>query len=236
MWWRSHDALRMKRWLDAGNGVRVTGEGLAWLPEARTIVVADVHLGYDLAARRRGGFLPEAMSGAAAGERLIGLARAYDATRLVVAGDLRHSTRDVDDVERAEVVAFANVIRRELLLDVVLGNHDAGDSLAGDGHALVSIDNVDVVHVPPRARPARMTICGHLHPRITLRDETGTSARYPCVLASSATVILPAFSEWAGGTEAARLIRDLPVDEWRALPVHDGFIADVGIRFAPREA
>lgn len=217
----------MLRWIEVADGVRATGDGMAWIPSARTIVVADVHLGYDLAASRRGGYLPSIGSGRATGERIADVASAHGADRIIVAGDLRHSTRDVDDMERSEVAAFADAIRSRLTLDIVRGNHDAGDAYADS----VRIGAVEVVHAPPRVLPPHMTICGHLHPRVTLRDETGTSVRYPCVLACPSILILPAFSEWAGGAEASRLVRTLPRASWRALPVHDGFIADVGVSF-----
>jgi hypothetical protein len=42
-------------------------------------------------------------------------------------------------------------------------------------------------------------------------------------------VVLPAFSRWAGGTSASRLIELLPAGTWRAIPVNEGRVADVGI-------
>ena len=66
-------------------------------------------------------------------------------------------------------------------------------------------------------------------PRVTLRDEAGASARYPCVLLGERVVVLPAFSSWAGGTAAARLLDALPGGAWRALPINEGAIADVGV-------
>jgi metallophosphoesterase superfamily enzyme len=68
-----------------------------------------------------------------------------------------------------------------------------------------------------------------LHPRITVRDETGASARFACALAGERLVVLPAFGAWAGGTAAGRLLHALPPGEYRALPVSQGAIADVGI-------
>ena len=226
----------MLPWIEVAAGIGVTGDGLAWIPSERTLVVADIHLGYDLAAGRRGGYLPPVGSGEEAGARIAAIAAAHDANRVVVAGDLRHSTRDVDDLERAQVAAFAAVVREQCVLDVVRGNHDAGDPLAGTHADRITVGGVDIVHAPPRTLPLRVTICGHLHPRVTLRDETGTGARYPCVLACPAVVILPAYSAWAGGTEASRLVRALPAACWRALPVHDGLIADVGVSFDTRAA
>ena len=220
----------MRRWIEVAPGLRLTGDGAAWLPDARTLVVADVHVGYDLAARRRGGYLPAVEGGAAAGARLVAMARELDATRVVVAGDLRHSTRDVDALERDELAALAGAFPTELALDVLLGNHDRGGAIVGrEVSSPLRIAGMDVVHVPPRSMPVRWTICGHLHPRITVRDETGASARFPCVLVGQRLVVLPAFSDWAGGTAVGRLLDSLPADEWRALPITHGAIADVGI-------
>lgn len=220
----------MRRWLEVTPGLRVTGDGAAWLPDAGALVVADVHLGYDLAARRRGGYLPTTERGADVGARLAAMAHALSVTRVVVAGDLRHSTRDMDDLERAELAALADSFPSDVALDVVLGNHDRGGALVGrEAESPLRIADVDVVHVPPRTTPVRWTICGHLHPRITVRDETGASARFPCVLLGARLVVLPAFSGWAGGTAAGRLLESLPPDDWRALPITHGAIADVGI-------
>jgi hypothetical protein len=217
-------------WIDVGGGIRVTGTGAAWLPAERTVVVADVHVGYELAAGRRGGYLPPVASGYEIGLRVAQLATALGASRLVIAGDLRHSTRDVDALERDELAGFAAAVRRTVTLDVVLGNHDRGDALVDVAavHAL-RVGEVDVVHHPPSTPPERWTICGHLHPRLTLRDETGASARYPCAMVGPRIVIVPAFSDWAGGTEARRLLDELPSGSWRALPMVDGMIADVGM-------
>jgi putative SbcD/Mre11-related phosphoesterase len=218
------------RWIEVAPGVRLTGDGAAWLPDARALVVADVHLGYDLAARRRGGYLPPVERGAAVGARLVAMARELSAARLIVAGDLRHSTHDVDDLEREELAALAAAFPPDMALDVVLGNHDRGGAIVGRAtSAPLRVGGVDVVHVPPRSRPVRWTVCGHLHPRVTVHDETGASARFPCVLLGERLVVLPAFSDWAGGTAAARLLDALPPGEWRALPISHGAITDVGM-------
>jgi len=213
-----------------GPALRLTGDGAAWLPASATLVVADVHVGYELAAQRRGGYLPPVQRGAVVGARLAAIAREFSVHRLVIAGDLRHSTHDVDDFERAELGAFAAALPPDVILDVVVGNHDRGGSIVGRGvPGPMRLDDVDICHEPPTVRPGRWTVCGHLHPRVTVRDETGAAARYRCALVGESVVVLPAFSEWAGGISARRLLESLPPGEWRALPVSGGQIADVGI-------
>ena len=220
----------MHAWIEIAPGLRLTGDGAAWLPDEKAIVIADVHVGYELAAQRRGGYLPPIHRGAVIGDRVRAIALAHFAERVIVAGDLRHSTRDLDAFEHAELEDFARAIGGEVALEVVLGNHDRGGAIVGrETTGTLRVGPFDIGHVPPTVVPQRWTICGHLHPRVTVRDETGASARYPCALVGERLAVLPAFSDWAGGISAGRLVRSLPLGAWRAYPVSEGVIADLGI-------
>jgi hypothetical protein len=193
----------------------VTADGAAWLPLAATLVVADLHVGYARAARRRGGWLPgDAESPARLAVRVLAACARVGARRLVIAGDLRHSTRDVDAAEHAEVNELLATLRGALAqVDVVAGNHDRGAAWP----AALALGDVDVVHEPPAAAPHRWTVCGHLHPRTTLRDETGASLRVPCALLGERTLVLPAFTDWAGGLQAGRARRVIGWGEWKEI-------------------
>jgi metallophosphoesterase superfamily enzyme len=201
------------------DALAITADGAAWLPDARALVVADVHVGYARAARRRGGWLPtDAESPARLADRLGAACARTGATRLVIAGDLRHSTRDVDDAERAEVdELLARVRERVGRVDVVAGNHDRGTPYPSS----LALGDVDIVHEPPSSPPVRWTVCGHLHPTTTLRDETAASLRVSCALVGERVVVLPAFTEWAGGIRAGRARRALGWGAWREV-VTDG--------------
>ncbi len=216
----------MRAWLEVAPGVRLTGDGAAWLPEAGAVVIADVHVGYARAARRRGGWLPEAEPPERVAGRALAALDRCGATRLVVAGDLRHSTRDADAAELADVERFLGLAGERAEVLVVAGNHDRGSPAP----RLVTLGEVDVTHEPPTAPPVRWTVCGHLHPVHTPRDETGAGARFRAALVGERVVVLPAFGAWAGGTEARRLIRALPggPDAWRTLVVGDGVVVEAG--------
>lgn len=202
------------------DGLWVTGDGAAWLPAERAIVVADVHVGYARAARRRGGYLPEAEGADVVAGRVVAAAMRVGAERVVVAGDLRHSTRDADARELDDVARFVDVVSAQVgRVDLVAGNHDRGAH--GMARALV-LGDVEVVHEPPRDVPARWIVAGHLHPSTMVRDETGAGARFPCALAGPRVLVLPAFTRWAGGTTVGRLLRGLPAGKWRVLPVSGG--------------
>lgn len=208
----------MSSTLPIAPGLALTADGAAWLPDEHALVVADVHVGYARAARRRGGWLPDVETPASLAARLVAAASRVGASRLVIAGDLRHSTRDADAAERADVAELLERVRAVLRVDVVAGNHDRGDPAP----RALAVGLVDVVHEPPAAAPARWTVCGHLHPTAELRDETGSGLRVPCALVGPRTVILPAFTDWAGGVRAGRLVRSLGWGEWRRVVMGGG--------------
>ena len=203
--------------------LHLTAEGAAWLPDERTIVVADLHIGYARAARRRGGYLPGVETAGTLAARVLAIADRLGARRLVVAGDLRHSTRDADAEELAEVAEFLERLSTIERVDAVAGNHDRGAVGMSDR---VRTGEFDIVHAPPHAVPERWTICGHLHPSAMVRDETGAGARYPCALVGPRIVVLPAFSSWAGGTTTGRLLASLPAGEWRRYAVGGGVVVE----------
>ncbi|MEJ7813522.1 MAG: hypothetical protein WKG32_24150 [Gemmatimonadaceae bacterium] len=215
-------------WLEVAPGIRLTGDGTAWLPEHRTLVVADIHLGYAYAARRRGGYLPNVERGEAMAARLLAAAARVSATRAVVAGDLRHSTRDVDDAERAEVARFVEALGVLERVEFVAGNHDRAAPGMPAMVSAVHLGDVDITHAPPAEVPERWTVCGHLHPRATVRDETGAGARFPCALVGPRIVVLPAFGTWQGGTTVSRLARALPAGEWRRVIASNGGVMEIG--------
>src|SRR5687768_10461984 len=164
--------------LTVAPGLALSGHGGAWLPASRTLVVADVHVGYARAARRRGGWLPDVERGADAAVRLLDAVRDLGARHVVIAGDLRHSTRDVDDAELAEVADFLARVAAAAAVTIVPGNHDRGGAAAyaaagaAIARAPLDLGDAHVAHEPPAAPPAVWTICGHLHPAVELRDET----------------------------------------------------------------
>ncbi len=207
-------------------GVHFTPAGAAWLPDDRAIVIADLHLGYARAARRRGGWLPDAEPPQLLASRVLELVRHHAAHRVVIAGDLRHSTRDADAGELADVAEFLALVGAEAEPVVVAGNHDRG---ATGMHDRLTLHAADVVHLPPDAAPGRFTICGHLHPSTDVQDATGAGARFPCALLGTNVLILPAFGAWPGGTRAERLRGALFAGSWDRLVPGAGRI----LRIAP---
>jgi|GEM_PF-13354 len=97
----------------------------ALLPATQTLICADVHLGKAATFRRAGLPVPEG-SAQQDLKRLAGLIAAYDAHRLIIAGDLFHARAGCTPRVLAEFTDFREQIRQRSNTQVVLvlGNHE----------------------------------------------------------------------------------------------------------------
>jgi uncharacterized protein len=182
-----------------------------WLEEERTLVVADLHLGYAWAHRHGGQLLPLSVEEDTA-DRLAELQRDYRPREIILLGDVVHRTVPVPALESI----LRDVIQR-LSLDsavtVVRGNHDGQlDQLLVKVGSLVKviaesrIGKYLLIHgdQPAELQQQEFVIMGHEHPAFWLDDGVASGAKCPCFLMSENVLVLPAFSRWAAGTEVGR--------------------------------
>ncbi|MFN4261576.1 MAG: metallophosphoesterase [Gemmataceae bacterium] len=163
----------------------------------RTAVIADPHLGYDLARRRRGDAIP--CFGLA--ESLTGLRRLreqYDVQRLVIAGDL---VEDASGLPMVHELLAALAESRIELAGIAPGNHDRQSLIAGlpwqpDG---IMLGRWRVVHGDALLPPGYV-VQGHVHPCLNVAG----GRRAPCYLHTEQHLVLPAFSADAAGVNIMR--------------------------------
>jgi DNA ligase-associated metallophosphoesterase len=172
---------------------------LHW-PRARTLFVADLHLGKGAAFRAGGVAVPRGATATDLARLTVLLART-GATRLVVLGDFLHAAA-------GRVGALDAAFRRwreqhaELDVVVVRGNHDAH---AGDPDAAWRVRVVAEPHLAapfvlchaPYSPPTGFALCGHVHPGVRLSDAHG-GARLPCYVLGRRRALLPAFGRLTG--------------------------------------
>lgn len=173
----------------------------------RTLVVADLHLGYEFAMAKEGFYLPRVFH-EVVGD-LKSLIEREKPKRLVIDGDLKHSFIP-EWRERKELRVFAEEITPavdEVIL--VRGNHDVGTLWLRElGIEIVEefeVGDWKLVHGHKLVEGERFII-GHEHPAIRLRDEVGALIKIPVFLMSNELIVLPAFSPWAYGNDVLREI------------------------------
>lgn len=181
----------------AGAPVEARPSGALWLPQARALVVADLHLGKaERLARRGGALLPpyeveetlrrlELEIAATAPETVVALGDSFDDPAAAAA---------LPTPARARLAALAE--RRRWVW--VEGNHDPGACAAwGETVAELRLGGLVLRHLPsPGAAPGEAA--GHLHPKAALVLRGRKVARR-CFVEDGSRLLLPAFGAYAGG-------------------------------------
>ena len=200
----------MTKLVEIWPGVMAHASGGLWMESSRTLALADLHLGYGWAQRRRGELGP-----LTDGEARLNLLRVLDELqplKLLLVGDIVHASRPGKaEARHIEKVLEELADRTELI--GIRGNHDRGFDRDFEGLGLHLVetwreDELVIAHGDrlPDELAGRLAI-GHLHPAIGLEDAAGVKQRVPAFLVAGPVVVLPAFSPFAAG-----------LDVWRSMP------------------
>lgn len=176
-------------------------EKAGWLPDPRTLLIADAHLGKAHTFRRFGVPVPHGTTEETLG-RLSALVARWQPARIVFLGDLLHSAHART---RATLAALASwrALHAHVHLTLVRGNHDdrAGDPPAALGFEVVdeplSLGGLLLCH-HPRERADGYVLAGHVHPCVSLRGPAHDSVRLPCFWLGDRVGVLPAFGAFTG--------------------------------------
>jgi putative SbcD/Mre11-related phosphoesterase len=184
----------------------ITADLALHLPEERTVVVADLHIGYESALEAEGIHIPRVQTRAII-DALSRLITKHEPDRLVVLGDLKHEFSRNLGQEMRDVRSLLDSISDRVDVVLVKGNHD--NYLEN----IVSRVQIPVVnqykaagltfvhgHVPCPDRPL---VIGHEHPSIKIVDRVGAYLKMPChaLLREERILVLPAYSPLASGTD-----------------------------------
>jgi len=171
--------------------------GALWLPEERTLVVADLHLEKGSAYAARGVFLPPYDSAATLAALTAAVLRLLPA-RVIALGDSFHD-RAAETRIGADSLAALRRLQAGRDWIWVTGNHDPEISreMGGESAGHIAIAGVDLRH-EPTAGAAGYEIAGHLHPAGKVRMR-GRALRRRCFALSPQRCIMPAMGAYAGG-------------------------------------
>jgi uncharacterized protein len=203
--------------------------------DRRSLVIADVHLGLGDSAEH--GFSRARDAAASMAHAVVDLAHKQRARQILIAGDLKHPILGLSPPLKQLVFDFAStILRSELALTLVLGNHDPGiePGLPREVETIPSggllLGDLGVFHghcwPAPKLARARTLLAGHLHPGYRfVPGERGGTGKERCWIRTTfppnairfrrtkrpararELVVLPAFNPIAG---IESLNRDAP--------------------------
>jgi len=184
-----------------------------WADKA-TLIVSDIHLGKEEVFQRHGMGIPTGIGNQSI-EKLEKLVKHYKPKELMILGDLVHALPASSESWIQSLSAFIKNITPVRFV-VITGNHDkpgTADRLSPEieWHTEKFTDPFRFSHYPvDQEQPVTcttkpvFTICGHLHPGISLGRKNrngrrkGQSMTLPVFWMTSQQLVLPAFGEFTG--------------------------------------
>jgi uncharacterized protein len=185
----------------AGERLMLDPLGAVYWPAGGLLAVSDLHLEKGSSYARHGMLLPPWDTKATL-DRLVLLLRRWSPRTVVALGDSFHDAAAHGRLPSAEEARLRS-IASSLRLVWIRGNHDPTppDTLGGDC--------VETLHAGPLAFRHQAEhgagpgeICGHLHPKATVRAR-GDRVSRPCFVADARRLMLPAFGAYAGGLDVS---------------------------------
>jgi DNA ligase-associated metallophosphoesterase len=186
--------------------LKLHSERAVLAPAARTLFVADLHLGKAAAFRALGAPTPTGVSE----ETLRRLAALIDAIRpehVVALGDFTHARASMTPGLLESLRAW-RARWSSLAFTIVLGNHDRR---AGRFYTECNFEWVEeparIAALECRHHPVEdddptepIVLAGHVHPVARLNGPGRDSVRTPCFVVGPRQIVLPAFGEFTGGS------------------------------------
>lgn len=181
--------------------------GAALVREDNALVVADMHLGCEASLEHQGMSIPRVQT-RKIGEYMRRMIDAIEPSKVIVAGDLKHNFSRNLNQEWQDVYEFVKTLSGRAPLEVVKGNHDnyLGLILREYGVPLLRemrSGSVRILHGHEGSLTGGLTVMGHIHPSIRLRDAVGASLKDHCFLYNRElrVLVLPALSIVSPGTD-----------------------------------
>ena len=151
-------------------------------PKKQTMVIADLHLGWEMALSEKGIHVPSQMPKILS--RLKTLLSTYKPEQLLILGDVKYTVATADMGEWHDIPDFFNELKKEVKeISIIRGNHDGNlepllpeniEILPATG---IVVNDVGFFHghrwLSPTLLACKTLVMGHVHPVVVLRDPAG---------------------------------------------------------------
>ena len=180
-----------------GFTLRLMPERAVLIEETQALLIADPHFGKSATFRKEGIPIPDEILKNDLNRLSNALIRS-NAKELIILGDFFHSELN------SEWDEFLKWIEQYPSLDlkVIPGNHDKSMLSLIDSAGFLTHDEIQVGELTLRHDPSEdlaiPTLCGHVHPSVTLRGKARQLMRLPAFVLLQNTLVLPAFGSFTG--------------------------------------
>ncbi len=194
------------RSLEIRPGVHITKDKCLVLDDGPTVVVGDLHLGYERALEMDGMYLPRINTDSIR-DALNEILSRYEPERVVLLGDVKHDFKRAGWEESRQVKSIINLIAEDAEIVVVKGNHDNYIQNIVNDLGVLAVDHVNIMgyrlehgHVDSGKRPL---IIGHEHPSVRIPGSVGGGLKIQCFVHAEkeGVIVIPPFSPFSSGND-----------------------------------
>lgn len=187
-------------------GVTITNDRCLILDEGPTLVIGDLHLGYESALESEGMFIPR-INTESVRNSLNRIIDEYEPERVVLLGDIKHDFKRSSYQAREDVKNIVRLVMDAAEAIVIKGNHDNFLQTILSDVGAVTLDYFDCMgyrlehgHVDSGLRPV---IIGHEHPSVRIPGELNGAMKLQCyvVAPEEGVIVIPPFSPFASGND-----------------------------------
>ncbi len=187
-------------------GVRVTKERCLLIDDGPTVVLGDLHLGYERALEEEGMYIPR-FNTESIRESLNRIICEYEPRRIVLLGDIKHDFKRTRYEGKEEVRRVIDLLQGAADVICVKGNHDNFLQNVLYDTGIMAVDYVDICgfrmehgHVDTGKRPV---IIGHEHPSVRIAGAVSGGVKIQCFLhmEKEGIIVIPPFSPLSSGSD-----------------------------------
>lgn len=205
------------------SGLKLVGPSL-YIEKLNSIVIGDVHIGYEEALNRRGVMIPRHHFKDVVSiiekvfQQLHLLENANRLESIIINGDLKHEFGNISDQEWREILKFLDLLSnhcRQIVL--IKGNHDIILGPIASKRNIRIVDNYSKEgifichgHQIPKSKDyenAKLLIIGNEHPAVAIKDAARTET-FKCFLKGTfqgkKMIVMPSFNPITIGTDVLK--------------------------------
>ncbi len=184
-----------------------------YLSDIKTLIISDLHLGYEESLQKRGVLVPKSMFKQII-KRLDWILKQVPVEKVILNGDIKHEFGTISVQEWREVLRLIEYFEKKNIdVIAVKGNHDAIfgpiarkkqiKEVKEARHKDILIAHGD--YIPEKL--SKVIIIGHEHPAITLREKAKVE-KFKCflkgVFKKSVLIVMPSFNPLTGGSDVLK--------------------------------